>query len=163
MQYNQKTFKTVRHRPHWMQFIINEFIPLSLCLAAFTFAGMEDMPFKGFILQIAFLLVLFILYKFAYLQRLRYFVSSEQLIIQHGVFTSNNNYVELYRIVDYDERRNFIQQLVGLKTVTIYSGDRTTPHLDIIGVPVDFDLVAIIRERVEYNKQRKGVYEITNR
>ena len=113
--------------------------------------------------QIAFLLVLFILYKFAYLKRLSYYISGEQLIIQHGVFTTNNNYIELYRIVDYDERRSFIQQIVGLKTVTIYSGDRTTPHLDIIGVPVKIDLVAIIRERVEYNKQRKGVYEITNR
>ena len=111
----------------------------------------------------AFLLVLFILYKFAYLKRLSYYVSGEQLIIQHGVFTTNNNYIELYRIVDYDERRSLIQQIVGLKTVTIYSGDRTTPHLDIIGVPVKIDLVAIIRERVEYNKQRKGVYEITNR
>lgn len=146
-----------------MQFIINEFIPLCLFLAAIAFAGMEDMPFKGFVLQIAFLLVLFILYKFAYLQRLNYYVSSEQLIIQHGVFTRNNNYIELYRIVDYDEKRSFIQQIVGLKTVTIFSGDRTTPHLDIIGVPVKYDLVAIIRERVEYNKQRKGVYEITNR
>ena len=136
MQYQQPTYKTVRHRPHWMQFVINEFIPLCLCLAAFAFAGMENMPFKGFILQVAFLLVLFILYKFAYLKRLSYYVSGEQLIIQ---------------------------QIVGLKTVTIYSGDRTTPHLDIIGVPVKIDLVAIIRERVEYNKQRKGVYEITNR
>ena len=163
MQYQQPTYKTVRHHPHWMQFVINEFIPLCLCLAAFVFAGMENMPFKGFILQIAFLLVLFILYKFAYLKRLSYYVSGEQLIIQHGVFTTNNNYIELYRIVDYDERRSFIQQIVGLKTVTIYSGDRTTPHLDIIGVPVKIDLVAIIRERVEYNKQRKGVYEITNR
>ena len=135
MQYQQPAFKTVRHHPHWMQFVINEFIPLCLCLAAFAFAGMENMPFKGFILQVAFLLVLFILYKFAYLKRLSYYVSGEQLIIQHGVFT----------------------------TVTIYSGDRTTPHLDIIGVPVKIDLVAIIRERVEYNKQRKGVYEITNR
>jgi hypothetical protein len=25
------------------------------------------------------------------------------------------------------------------------------------------DVVGIIRERVEYNKQRRGVYEITNR
>ena len=105
MQYQQPAFKTVRHRPHWMQFVINEFIPLCLCLAAFAFAGMENMPFKGFILQVAFLLVLFILYKFAYLKRLSYYVSGEQLIIQHGVFTTNNNYIELYRIVDYDERR----------------------------------------------------------
>ena len=138
MQYQQPAFKTVRHH-----------LPLCLCLAAFAFAGMENMPFKGFILQVAFLLVLFILYKFAYLKRLSYYVSGEQLIIQHGVFTTNNNYIELYRIVDYDERRSFIQQIVGLKTVTIYSGDRTTPHLDIIGVPVKIDLVAIIRERTK--------------
>ena len=87
MQYQQPAFKTVRHHlrhhPHWMQFVINEFIPLCLCLAAFAFAGMEDMPFKGFILQVAFLLVLFILYKFAYL---KHTVSS--ITMREGVSSS---------------------------------------------------------------------------
>ena len=56
-----------------------------------------------------------------------------------------------------------MQQLTGLKTVSIYSGDRTTPRLDIIGMDARLDIVGCIRERVEYNKLRKGVYEITNR
>ena len=56
-----------------------------------------------------------------------------------------------------------MQQICGLKSVVIYSGDRNTPKLDVIGVKNELDLVSIIRERVEYNKQRKGVYEITHR
>ena len=53
--------------------------------------------------------------------------------------------------------------MFGLKTVSIYSGDRTNPKLDIFGIKERLDVVALIRERVEYNKLRKGVYEITNR
>ena len=53
--------------------------------------------------------------------------------------------------------------LFGLKTVTILSGDRTTPKLSLQGVKEPLDLVAIIRERVEYTKTQKPVYEITNR
>ena len=56
-----------------------------------------------------------------------------------------------------------MQQICGLKTVTIYSGDRSTPKLDIIGVKNDLDLVSLVRERVELNRRRKGIYEITNR
>ena len=70
---------------------------------------------------------------------------------------------ELYRIVDFCEQRDIMEQLFGLKTVSIYSGDRTNPKLDIYGVKEKVDVVGIIRERVEYNKQRRGVYEITNR
>ena len=59
--------------------------------------------------------------------------------------------------------RDILEQLFGLKTVSIYSGDRTNPKLDIYGVKERLDVVSIIRERVEYNKRRKGIYEITNR
>ena len=75
----------------------------------------------------------------------------------------DSDYIELYRVVDFKENRSFLQQLAGLKTVSVYSGDRNTPRLDIIGVRNSMNLVAHIRERVEYNKQRKGIYEITNR
>ena len=53
--------------------------------------------------------------------------------------------------------------LFGLKTVSIYSGDRTTPRLDIIGVRKGVELQTFIRERVEFNKQNRLIYEITNR
>ena len=72
-------------------------------------------------------------------------------------------YIELYRIVDFSEQRDILEQFFGLKTISIYSGDRTNPKLDICGVQEKVDVVGIIRDRVEYNKQIKGVYEITNR
>ena len=92
-----------------------------------------------------------------------YRITSEQLIYEHGVIIRSSDYVELYRVVDFAERSNLLQQICGLKTVSVYSGDRTTPRLDIIGVGINENLVPIIRERVEQNKRRKGIYEITNR
>ena len=70
--------------------------------------------------------------------------------------------MELYRIVDFREHQSLLQQLFGLKTVSILSMDRSTPRLDIIGVRSCNDIVPLIRERVEYNKKRKGIYELTN-
>ena len=103
------------------------------------------------------------LYRCLYLYKLRYIITSEQLIIQHGVLTRTSDYIELYRVVDFSENRDILEQLFGLKTVWIFSGDRSNPKLDIYGVKERFDVVRIIRERVEYNKKRKGIYEITNR
>ena len=81
----------------------------------------------------------------------------------HGVLSHSMDYIELYRVVDYQQHQSLPQQLFGLKTVTIYSGDRNNPKLDMIGVKVKMDIVSEIRKRVEFNKKRKGVYEITNR
>ena len=69
----------------------------------------------------------------------------------------------LYRVVDYQQNRTFLQQLLGLKTITILSGDRNMNRLDIIGVRETENIVSEIRNRVEYNKRMKSIYEITNR
>ena len=73
------------------------------------------------------------------------------------------NYMELYRVVDFAEHQTLIQQLCGLKSVTVLSMDRTTPKLEMTGISNSYDVVSVIRTRVETNKRRKGVYEITNR
>ena len=70
--------------------------------------------------------------------------------------------MELYRIVDFQEHQSLLQQLYGLKTVRVLSMDRNTPRLDLTGIRRKDDLVAVIRERVELNKRKKGIYEITN-
>lgn len=72
------------------------------------------------------------------------------------------NYVELYRVIDYREDQSFIQMIFGIKTITIYSGDRSNPQLKLIGIKNDLDLIKLIRQRVEYNKKRHNIYEFTN-
>lgn len=106
---------------------------------------------------------LYLLFKVVHLLRLEYVLTDEQLIVKSGVFSHSTEYVELYRVVDYLQRRTLIEQIVGLKTITIISGDRNTPYLDIIGVRNDVEIVPIIRDRVENCKKIHKVYEITNR
>ena len=65
-------------------------------------------------------------------------------------------------LLDFHEQQSLLQQIFGLKTVTVLSMDRTTPKLELTGLPKRINIVDIIRERVEFNKQRKGIYEITN-
>ena len=111
----------------------------------------------------ALFLLLYLAYQFFYLTGMRYVVTDEQLIFLHGVFRRSTDYMELYRVVDYQQNRTFLQQLFGLKTITILSGDRNMNRLDIIGVRETENIVSEIRNRVEYNKRMKNIYEITNR
>lgn len=152
---------TIQLRPRTVQFFIDNLPLLTLDLCGYACAGMEGIPFKGLLLWLSAAMSLVLAYRFIYLKRMVYRITDEQLIYEHGVITRSSDYVELYRVVDFAERSNLLQQVCGLKTVSVHSGDRTTPRLDIIGVDMGNDLVPVIRRRV--NKRRKGIYEITNR
>lgn len=143
-------FRTIFLQPHWLQFIINELPGILLTGGCLIIGGIDAMPFANWFLAAAILLSLRLLYAFVYLRRTEYRINGEQLIMEHGVFTRKSDYLELYRIVDFNENRTLPQQICGLKSVTIYSGDRSNPKLVITGVKNDLDLVSLIRERVEY-------------
>nr|WP_231373103.1 PH domain-containing protein [Bacteroides sp. HPS0048] len=156
-------YRTIILQPHWLQFVIDELPEIILTTALYFVAGLESIPMPGIIFSIAGVLTIGLIYRFIYLRRIECRINGEQLIMEYGVFTRKSDYLELYRIVDFNENRTIMQQIFGLKTVTIFSGDRNTPKLDIIGVKNDFDLVSVLRERVAFCKKTTGVYEITNR
>ncbi len=95
--------------------------------------------------------------------RIRYIITGEQILYKHGVFSYTTDYIELYRVYDYQQCRSPLQQMTGLKTVVVLANDRINPSLNILGMKNDQDIVNIIRRRVEYNKLKKNVYEIANR
>ena len=163
MQQTVRKFNIITLRPHWGQYIISQGFMFLVSLVLFLVAGHDAITFKMPFLVLGTVTMLMTLYGCLYLSKIQYVISAEQLIIQQGVFHRTSDYIELYRIVDFSEQRDILEQFFGLKTISIYSGDRTNPKLDICGVQEKVDVVGIIRERVEYNKQIKGVYEITNR
>lgn len=149
-------------QPHAGQFVIDELPTLVLCCAAWVYGGMEGMPLRMLAIPVAVLFSLILLYRYTYLRRIRYRIGAEQLISEHGLIQRKTDYMELYRIVDFQEHQSLLQQLFGLKTVRILSMDRNTPCLDLTGIRRRDEIVAVIRERVETNKRKKGIYEITN-
>lgn len=159
---NTKRYREILLRPQTAQFFIDELPLLLLCPVALVYGGMEDVPLASIATLFAVLLSLFLAYRLVYLKRIRYHIGSEQLTAEHGVFQRNTGYIELYRVVDFHEHQTLLQQIFGLKTVTVLSMDRSTPRLELTGLPKRTAIVDIIRERVEFNKQRKGIYEITN-
>lgn len=156
------TFHNIVLRPHTAQIVIDNLPVMLLCLAALAYGGMEDMPLGTLSIAVALFLLAALAYRFIYLRRMLYRIGHELLVSEHGLLRRNVDYMELYRIVDFREHQSLLQQLCGLKTVSIVSMDRSTPRLDIIGVRCCDNIVPLIRERVEYNKKRKGIYEITN-
>lgn len=148
-------FQSIVLQPHAGQFVIDELPAIVLCCTAWVYGGMEGLPLTALAVSVAALLALVLLYRFIYLRRTRYHIGSEQLISRHGVLSRKTDYMEQYRIVDFVEHQSLMQQLCGLKTVRILSMDRNTPRLDLVGIRHNFDVVTLIRERVEYNKRKR--------
>ena len=107
--------------------------------------------------------LLILLYRILYIRRIKYIITDQQILYQHGIITYTTDYLELYRVFDYQQARSPMQQLVGLKTIYIMVADRNTPVLEMIGIENKNNIITVIRDRVEYNKAIKRVYEIGNR
>jgi len=159
----QTPFDKISIKPCWRQLIIEQLLWFILCIGLAVAYLLTSFMFHGLLLLLAMLVAAYLFYQVLYLSRIEYIVTGEQIIYLHGVLMHQTDYMELYRVVDYQQHRSLLQQLTGLKTITIMSGDRNLPSLDIIGVEADEEIVQEIRIRVEYNKQMKHIHEITNR
>ena len=159
----QYSFGTLVRKPNFRQFLAND-LPLTiLCLAGLIVAGMDGIFLGNVLFWFSLAIAMCLVYRCFYLKSMSYTFTAEQIIYEHGVFKRTRDYCELYRVIDFREESSFLQQIFGLKTVTIYSGDRSTPRLDIVGIGSIDNIIPVIRERVTANRKRHGIYEITNR
>lgn len=159
------TYKTIQLHPHRLQFFVNEVPVILLTLIIIFLAGYDEFPIPEFIpllLAGASVLGLYLIYRYYYLVKMVYTITGEQLQSEHGIFSTQKDFIELYRIIDYREAQSFLQVLFGIKTVTIYSGDRSNPEFRLIGIKNKYEVIEFLRERVEYNKHRRNIYEFTN-
>lgn len=156
-------FDTLIRRPYALQFVADELPLMLLCTTGLAVSGMDEAPLGRLLFWFSFTIALCLAYRFFYMRLTVFRITAGQIIYEHGVFHRTRDYMELYRVVDFREDRNFMQQLFGIKTVWVYSGDRTIPCLRLIGMDNRDDLISMIRERMTYNRQKNGIYEITNR
>lgn len=155
--------QTITLRPCMRQYLIDQLPLFVLLVLSFILGGIPGFPLGKLTATLSLFLSLCLVYRFIYLRRIIYHIGTEQIVCEHGVFRRSVNYMEMYRIVDFLENQSFMQQLFGVKTITILSMDRSTPRLDIIGIPQHETTVQIIRQLAEESKRNKGIYEITNR
>ncbi len=156
------TYGDVLIRPDWRQLLIDEPVPIIGALGLIVIGGLDAVPCRSLFLCLGLALALKVCYALVNLRKTVWTITGEQLVYEHGVFSRSRDYIELYRVVDFDEKRNFLQLLLGLKTVVVHSGDRTMPKLRIIGIREDAQVVECLRERVSYNRKRMNIHEFAN-
>lgn len=155
---------TMPIQPSNRQFLADEGLWMLLTVAAFFAITTAGTFVMRTVCMVVFLgLMFYLLCCYLRFARIKYIITPEQLIFLHGMFYQMTDYMELYRVVDYQQHRSLLQQILGLKTVVIFSGDMSMPCLAIVGLPADSDIIGEIRCRVELNKRERRIYEITNK
>ena len=112
--------------------------------------------------SLAAFILIFLVLRYVMLVNVKWLVEEETLCRIKGIFSKQTDYIEMYRITDYKENQSFLQRIMGVKTVTVYSTDRSDDVTDITGVPADMNLIGIIRDNVEKCRKEKRIYEIAN-
>ena len=122
------SFETFFVRPSGLQYTIDQLPWIIIILIGLITAGTESCPYRKYIFYGVFVLLAYLYYRAFEFRRIAYIVTGEQLIYQHGVFFHKSDYMELYRIVDYQESRTPMQQLTAFCTSHhVHTGILTVP------------------------------------
>jgi uncharacterized membrane protein YdbT with pleckstrin-like domain len=88
----------------------------------------------------------------------RYRITTQRIVVDHGIFSKRLEQVDLYRIRDYTVERPFGQRLLGTGNLVIEAMDSSTPVVRIAGLPTD--VVALyerLRIATEVDRRVRGV------
>lgn len=87
----------------------------------------------------------------------KYICTSEKFLIQLGVFSTKEEEVRLYRILDLTLERSLLQRLFGLGTIVCDTVDKSSPKLVIKNVKNSRKAKELLSELVEKERVKKRV------
>ena len=153
-----ESFQTYRLKPHWIQYVIDQLPWILIWLVVTLYAGDDTLPYREYLGYVSACMLCYLLWQALELCRIEYVITGEQLIYRHGVLFHSVDYMELYRIVDYQESRTPVQQLTGLKNILLLSGDRSLPRLRMVGIRGSSRILDEIRARVDFFALRLNIW-----
>lgn len=86
-----------------------------------------------------------------------YTLLEDKFLVDSGLFTSHQEEIRLYRIVDISLTRTFIQKIFGLGTILCDTSDKSCPKLEIINIKDVKNVKELLSEAVENERVRKRV------
>ena len=156
-------FPKITLRPSILQAFISHFFLATLAVGGMIVGFFIDYEYSKYIALAGCVFWMLFLIKALYLLTFKVDITDDQIIVTKGPFIRSIDYIELYRVYDYSQEQSIGQRILGLRTIYILSGDKSCPNLKVVGIKNGTEVITSIRYRVEYNKKKKGIYEITNR
>lgn len=91
-----------------------------------------------------------------------YSVTNEVLYIKQGFFSTTEDEVRLYRIMDISLKRNLFQKMFGIGTIHCCSGDKTLGDFDIVNIKKPREVKALLSDLIETQRESKRVVSREN-
>ena len=86
-----------------------------------------------------------------------YSFDEERVFIKRGMFTIKEDEIRLYRILDLSLKRNFIQRIFGLGTITVDSSDKSMKCFEIKNIKHARDFKELLSQKIEEERMRKRI------
>lgn len=84
----------------------------------------------------------------------RYKLTPKKLVVKKGFFTTVEDEILLYRVLDMRLTRTLGQRMVGVGTLELISGDATSPEYKIVNVKKSDRVKEMISDLVEAERTR---------
>jgi uncharacterized membrane protein YdbT with pleckstrin-like domain len=109
---------------------------------------------------LATLLFLFPGYQILKVWCIRYEITTGELRHTHGILRRRHDYIELYRIKDFQVDRPLVYRFFNMGNLIVYTSDKTSPVFRLEAINRPEEIYTILRERVEQNRREKHVFEV---
>ena len=87
----------------------------------------------------------------------KYMLRDNRLFYSKGLFSTTEEELLLYRILDVKLSRTFGEKLVGVGTVTLFTADKTNPELKLQHVKKPKDVRDLISRMVEAERSKLNI------
>ena len=87
----------------------------------------------------------------------KYTLSDDKFLVDSGLFTSSQDEIRLYRILDITLTRTFMQKIFGLGTIICDTVDKSSPKLVIQNIKNSLEVKELLSESVERERVQKRV------
>ena len=109
-----------------------------------------------FVLAIPMMIILF---RILYWKLVSYEISPQQIKYTRGVFQWKIDFLEMYRVKDFDQRQSFIMNMLGIMHIRLMTSDISHPMLELKGIPKS-NITDILRALIEQSRKENRVYAI---
>lgn len=95
-----------------------------------------------------------------YTRSIRYRISNYRIDFERGVFSKSIDTLELWHVNDVRFHQSLVDRIFNVGDITIESDDRSTPRLNLNGVPNPRPLFESLKQRIIAVKRQRGVIKM---
>lgn len=131
---------------------------LALIFCAYSFSWSWWSHWFTIICLVAAIIIVFM--PFLITRTIHFRISSYRIDFERGLFSRNVDTLELWHIDDISYNQSLLDRILKVGTITVVSNDKSTPRLEMYGLPKSRPIFDALKQRVIQVKRQRGVIKM---